>query len=770
MVEPSEAGQEHWVVRHVPYISAVGDDVLMLRDGDVMASLLVEGIAASTAETAAIDDMADAVAGVVAQATPDIAYYVHRVSTAGYPDIGRPVTHPPFAAEIDQRWFGHLRDGGLRTRYTMITLVVRPQRLASVWSRMTGGSVAEQRGQRARRIDRLEQTLATLAQAISAARPTRLTIHDGHWLGLLGSMITGSFQPIRPTTAFVPIADLVSTSRVAFRDDTILVFGQSNESMRYGAILSVKQYPALTRPGMYDRFDLPFDMVITQSYTPTEPIEAQGRIRRTARQMGAADDAAISLQQQLIEAGDDLASGRISFGTHHCTVAVFTKTRPALESAVALIARSGQEDGGVFVREDIGARTAYFAQHPGNAAYRARAAMISSRNFAGMTALHGAPHGASAATAPWGEAVTVWPTLSESGYRFNFHLPGAPGERTIGHTLVLGHTGSGKTLGMAFLIAQAQRLSARVIVFDKDQGLEMPVRALGGVYSAVKMGVPAAFNPFRTEADERGTAWLADWICALLGDLSALQIQAIATAAKANRDAVPALQTLSHFRRQFRSVDDDGDLHTRLGRWDVDGQYGWLFGGSETDSLNLENDVTGFDLTEIFDAPAIRTAWLSYVFRRIERVVDDERPTLVVLDEAWKLLDDPYFEGRLKDWMLTMRKKNVAVVLLTQRLSHVVDSKAGGAIIEGTATTLLFPHSRNTRSELAALNLTDSELAFATSSSAGQRLALVRSGADSVIINMDLSALGALLRVLGGGKGGADPGWRSRPDFWRDHS
>ena len=307
---------------------------------------------------------------------------------------------------------------------------------------------------------------------------------------------------------------------------------------------------------------------------------------------------------------------------------------------------------------NIGARSTWFAQHPGNHGYRARAAMVSSRNFARFTALHAAPGGLRQPETPWGKAMTILPTVSSSAYRFNFHLGGRPGDRTVGHTLVLGQTGSGKTLGTAFLVAQARRTGARVIVFDKDRGLEMPVRAMGGAYGAVRLG---------------------DWLAAMLsreGPLTAIQAQALTQAVAAYAETDPALGTLAAFRRQFRSVDDDGALFDRMGDWDADGSFGWLFSGHNVDSLSFDNPVTGFDLTEIFDTDAVRTAWLSYVFRRIERTVEDSRPTLVVLDEAWKLLDDPYFERRLKDWMLTMRKKNVAVVLLTQRVAHIRESQA----------------------------------------------------------------------------------------------
>lgn len=302
--------------------------------------------------------------------------------------------------------------------------------------------------------------------------------------------------------------------------------------------------------------------------------------------------------------------------------------------------------------------------------------------------------------------------------------------------------------------------------------MEMPVRAMGGAYSSVQMGVKTGFNPFASESDERGSAWLSDWLESLLkpkdGELSPLQIEALAKAASENSKAPLNLQTLRHFRTQLRAVDDQGDLYQRLGRWDQGGQYDWLFGGQGTDSLTFDADVTAFDMTEIFDADLIRTAWLSYVFRRIERVVEDERPTLIVLDEAWKLLDDDYFRDRLKDWMLTMRKKNVALVLLTQRVSHITQSAAGGSILESVTTRLLYPSNKTTEEELAPLKLTENELNFALQSNEDHRLALLQSGDDSSIIDMDLSALGPLLKVLGGGKGETAPdGWRNDPEFWK---
>ena len=143
--------------------------------------------------------------------------------------------------------------------------------------------------------------------------------------------------------------------------------------------------------------------------------------------------------------------------------------------------------------------------------------------------------------------------------------------------------------------------------------------------------------------------------------------------------------------------------------------------------------------------------WLKTVSPDWAQFTEREDGSLILLDEAWKLLDDGYFEARLKDWMLTMRKKNVALVMLTQRVSHVAESRAGGSILESIATTLVFPSSRFTAAELAPLGLSDAETAFLTQSPGGRRFAAIRTGDHGALVDLDLAALGPLLAVLGGG-------------------
>lgn len=770
--EPSRESEE-LLARGLPYITAVDDQTILLRDGDVMASFAVDGISASTADEVEIAEIANAFSALVAQQMPDVGFYVHRISTRTSPVVAPVKQDNGFARAIDERWQGFTNVAGLRHRTTLVTVTVRPSKVAGLWAKLSGGKHQTEENLQKRTV-RLNQIVTAIMETLPKTNPRRMKISNGEWLGLLRATISGDYNPLTPGRNFTPLNDLIANAPLLFHGDSFTVFGSHSRNTKYGAIVTLKDYPSETFAGILDGLDLATDMVVTNSFTPGERIEALQKIQRVSRQMAAAEDAARSLQFQLEQAADDQASGRVAFGNHHCTIAIYADTEAELDDTLGYITRAITSIGGSMIRENFAARAAFFAQQPGNYSYRTRASMISSQNFAELGALHGAARGRNKELSPWGEAITILPTGNGEPYRFNFHLPGQSGERTVGHSLVLGQTGSGKTLGTAFLLAQAARLNPRIIVFDKDQGFEMPIRALGGDYTPVKMGENTGFNPFEAESDERGAAWLTDWLVAILkpkdGELSPVQIEALAKACRDNAKAASNLQCISHFRSQLRAVDDGKDLHTRIGRWDKGGQFEWLFNGKGKDSLNFDNDVVAFDLSEIFDNDDVRTAWLSYVFRRIERIVEDERPTLLVMDEAWKLLDDPYFQSRLKDWMLTMRKKNVAVILLTQRVSHISESAAGGAIIESVVTRLIYPSNRNTAEELAPLNLTDRERDFLVQSNVGHRLALMQSGDDSTIIDMDLHALGPLLSVLGGGKGESAPeGWREKPQFWKDY-
>ena len=163
-------------------------------------------------------------------------------------------------------------------------------------------------------------------------------------------------------------------------------------------------------------------------------------------------------------------------------------------------------------------------------------------------------------------------------------------------------------------------------------------------------------------------------------------------------------------------------------------------------------------------------AVLSYLFRRVERVIEDRRPTIIVIDEAWKALDNAYFAERLSNWLVTARKQNAVVVMMTQYASQLERTRTGKTIVEAVPTQVLLPNIRASAADYAMLGLNEKELGLLLNVGTRSRLALVRDDQGSVVVDADLRALGPLLTILGGMETGEQlvgANYRQRPDFWR---
>ena len=397
---PLQGGRQDSLACNLPFVAAIRDDVLLLRDGDMMASFAVDGIPAATSDANDIDALCLAFSSLVAQQRQDVGFTVHRISTRTAPRLD-PVEEPEedgdsshrFAEAVDRRWQDYLGVAGLRMRMTMVSITIRPSKASGLWSRLSGGGREGRDEALARRVARLDQIVTAFTDTLAGANPRRLTVSGGEWISLLRCLVGGTFSRVTPARRFLPLGDIVATAPIRFDGDTFTVIGAHADATRCGAMLTLKDYPAATYAGVLDALDLASDMVVTNSFTPGDRVEALAKIQRVARQMAAADDAAVSLRVQLEQAADDQASGRVAFGLHHCTIAVFADDEDELDETIGLVTRAVTAAGGTIVREGFAARAAFFAQAPGNYAYRTRAAMISSRNFAELAALHGAARG-----------------------------------------------------------------------------------------------------------------------------------------------------------------------------------------------------------------------------------------------------------------------------------------------------------------------------------------------------------------------------------------
>ncbi len=257
-------------------------------------------------------------------------------------------------------------------------------------------------------------------------------------------------------------------------------------------------------------FTLPCEAIVTQSFAFIGRGTALEALARQARIMENIDDPALSQIDEIEQARDDLASGRLVYGSHHFSVVPMVDTADQLDRACNEVDKRLTDLALITVRESGGAmELARWAQLPANFAYIARPAPISSTNFAAFASLHNYASGKPAGN-HWGPAVTILETVSGTPYFFNFH------DADNGNTIVVGASGSGKTALMTFLLSQALRTGCRIVYFGKDRGADLFIRALGGRYGVIRHGQATGFNPLRLPDSSSTRAFLANWLGTLL--------------------------------------------------------------------------------------------------------------------------------------------------------------------------------------------------------------------------------------------------------------
>jgi type IV secretion system protein VirB4 len=371
-------------------------------------------------------------------------------------------------------------------------------------------------------------------------------------------------------------------------------------------------------------------------------------------------------------------------------------------------------------------------------------ALISSANFAGFASAHNFPVGRADGN-HWGSAVTLFETTSAGPYFFNFH------RGDLGNFTVIGPSGSGKTVVLNFLLAQARRFDPRIVFFDKDRGAEIFLRAIGGVYDSLRPGEPTRLNPLALPDTPGNRRFLCEWIARLAGRVSIEEAGWIADAVDAAFAGPAEHRRLRHIVELFRGWGraTGSDLAARLAPWHGAGDRAWLFDNA-ADELDLSAATVGFDMTAILDQPDLRAPAMMYLFHRVEERLDG-RPTIIVVDEGWKALDDDVFVARIRDWEKTIRKRGGIVGFATQSASDALESRIASAIVEQAGTQIFMANaSAQARDYVEGFGLTRLEYDIVRTMPETARAFLVRHGTDSVVVRLNLASEPELLTVLSG--------------------
>ncbi len=550
-------------------------------------------------------------------------------------------------------------------------------------------------------VDRTDRVLALIEDFM----PEAGWLDDGETLTYLHSCISTRRQRVRvPETPMHLDAILVDEEVTGGLEPRL-----GNAHLR---TLTVMGFPSQTWPGLLDDLNrLAFSYRWSTRaicMDKTDAARVVGRIRRqwfAKRKSIAAilkeimtNEASVLLDSDAANkaldadlALQELGADAVAQAYVTATVTVWNEDPAVAQERLALVEKTIQGRDFTCMRETVNAIEAWLGSLPGHVYANVRQPPISTLNLAHMMPFSAVWAGPERDEHLEGPPLFFARTEGSTPFRFSLHVG------DVGHALVIGPTGAGKSVLLALMAMQFRRYpGAQVFAFDFGGSIRAAALAMGGNWHDLGGALTGEANesvslqPLARIGDAGERAWAAEWIAALLARESVTVTpdlkEHLWSALTSLASAPVAERTITGLSVLLQS----NALKQALRPYTVGGPWGRLL-DAEAEYLG-QADVQAFE-TEGLIGSGAAPAVLSYLFHRLEDRFDG-RPTLIIVDEGWLALDDHGFANQLREWLKTLRKKKASVIFATQSLADIDGSAIAPAIVESCPTRLFLPNER----------------------------------------------------------------------------
>ncbi len=712
------------------YAAVIDDGIVLNKDGSLLGGWEYRGYDMDSSSNFELDALAARANSALKRRGTGWMMHVDAVRRPAreYPTDSR---FPDRTTSIidEERRLQHQAEGShFETSYVLIFTYLPPADASDKVSQflVEGDKAAEDSNSAARALRTFKAVLTEFEDNLSfnlhfrrlRARSTeldgeRLTIDD--LLSHLNFCITGESHPVQLPA--VPMFLDALLGGVDFYGGLKPRIGQ-----RHVRCVAITGFPNESYPGILERLNrLPMCYRWSNRFIFLDPMDARKRMESyrkkwamnrksmktyLSEQTGAGMSGPINTDADAMAwdasaALDDLSADLVRFGFYTSVVVLTDENAGVVEQQAREVLKLLFNLGFNARVEDVNAVEAFAGTHPGNGYANIRKPLVHTRTVADFLPLTsvwaGEPVNPCPFYPPHSPPLAYTATSGATPFRLSLHVG------DVGHTLILGPTGAGKSTLLGLIAASHFRYpSAQVFFFDKGYSAFPLVRAAGGRHYDL-MGEYASpnFCPLAHVDDPAERAWASEWLETLVA------LQGIYVTPQHRRALAHALALLSE--SESRTMTDllhgplqEPALRQALDRYTLDGPLGTLI-DSRSDAM-CDDPFQVFELEHLMESGANSqkniVPVLLYLFRRIEQRLDG-RPTLIVLDEAWTLIDDSLFAERIRDWLKTLRKKNAAVVFATQSVNDVLDKPVTAAILESCLTKIFLPNPQ-ARSELSS--------------------------------------------------------------------
>jgi type IV secretion system protein TrbE len=697
--------KRHPLVDHLPWAALVAPGIVLNKDGSLQRTATFRGPDLESATPAELVAVSARLNSALRRLGSGWALFVEaqRNPVSAYPDGAFP---EGVSWLVDQERRAQFEAGGTDHRhyesaYFLSFVFLPPEEATARAGRWLLDRASPRRHLDWREVrDGFVERTDRILQLLEGFMPEAAWLDDGATLTYLHSTVSTRRHRVR-----VPQIPMYLDAILA---DTALIGGlEPRLGSAHLRTLTVLGFPHATFPGILDdlnRLAIAYRWVVR--WIALDKTDATGVLTRMRRQWFAKRKSIVTLLREIVfqqesplidsdahnkamdadEALQALGDDLVSEGFATATVTVWDEDPQAADAKLKMVEKAIHGRDFTTIAEDLGAVEAWLGSHPGNCYANVRQPIVSSLNL-----VHMLPLSAVWAGPAWnqhldGPPLLVAETEGATPFRLSLH------QGDVGHTLIVGPTGSGKSVLLNLIMLQWRRFPASQIdLFDIGGSARATVLALGGRYHRLALDGSLQFQPLADIDDPTERSWAAEWIAALL-------VHEQVPVDPAVKEAVwSALGSLASAPREERTLTglsvllQSNVLKQALQPYTLSGPFGHLL-DADRESLAV-GAIQGFELEELRHAPSALLPVLTYLFHRLEARLDGS-PTLLILSEAWAFLDDPTFAPRIREWLKTLRKKEVSVLFATQSLSDIETSAIAPAIAESCMSRIFLPNDR----------------------------------------------------------------------------
>lgn len=477
-------------------------------------------------------------------------------------------------------------------------------------------------------------------------------------------------------------------------DSSLLCGRKPKLGSRHMRIITINDFPPVCTPGIFNAFNyINFEYRWVSRFSCLSKIDAQALLKDyrvrwhqqvvpLASQIRAAitdapvsetavDDNAAANYQDAQAANIELGQDMVSYGHYTMTMIVYGDTADRADNLAKRVLETINSLGFVAYIETDNAVEAWRGTLPGNYKCNVRSALVNSLNFC-----HFAP-----TTCQWsgdkkneclkGPVLLYTDSSGNTPFRLSLHVG------QVGHTMVVGPSGSGKSVLLNTIEAHFLKYpNSNVFIFDKSASSRALTLAVGGNFYnlAAEGSSELSFQPLAHIDDKNEIKWAKEWILAYLRDknvkITPIEENYVWNALLSLQRMPPEQRTLSIFTTLVQST----EIRQGLRSLTKEGSYGGLFDNNHDFSGTGRWQV--FEMETLMNTPAVVPPTLDYLFHRIEgQLKTATGPSIIVLDECWLFFDNPAFRGKLREYFKDMRKKNTSIIFATQNLSDIASKK-----------------------------------------------------------------------------------------------